>query len=87
VRIATSGKDAGDDIYTILVVGFYENLFEAQSTRALLPRLMPLKDLTQNADYLRQWVGAENYEKALKEYDRGAGKGKRAPRKGRSQRK
>jgi hypothetical protein len=82
-----SGKDAGDDIFTILVVGFYEKLFEAKSTRALLPRFLTPQDMTANVDYFRQWVGTENYEKALKEYDRSAGKGKRAPRKGRSQRK
>jgi hypothetical protein len=65
-----SGRDAGDDIPTIMVVGFYEKLFEHESTRLLIPHLMPREHVTRNADYLRQWVGDENYEKALRQYDR-----------------
>ena len=65
------GKDAGDDLLTIFVVGFYEHLFDSPSTRRILPHLISRDDLTRNADYLRQWVGAENYERALQEYGRG----------------
>jgi hypothetical protein len=66
------GKDAGDDLLTVFVVGFYEHLFGSASTRHLLPHLVSRADLTRNADYLRQWIGAENYERALQEYERGA---------------
>ena len=47
------GKDAGDDIYTIWVVGFCEELFENDVTRPLIPRLMSKDDLKQNAEYLK----------------------------------
>lgn len=67
-----SGKDAGDDVLTILVVGFYEHLFDCPSTRRLLPRLISREDMTRNANYLRQWVGAENYERALQAYGQDA---------------
>jgi len=65
------GKDAGDDVLTIFVVGFYEHLFDSACTRRILPRLIPREDLKRNADYLRQWIGVENYDMALQEYDRG----------------
>lgn len=64
------GKDAGDDIYTILAVGFYEHLFDSPSTRRLLPHLISCDELKNNADYLRHWVGEENYNRALQEYER-----------------
>ena len=63
-----SGKDADDDLLTILSVGFYEKLFSSDRIRRLLPKLISKTDIAQNADYLRTWVGADNYEKALKEY-------------------
>lgn len=62
------GKDASDDLHTILVVGFYEHLFDSASTRRLLPRLIPREDMIGNAEYLRCWVGADDYERALAEY-------------------
>jgi hypothetical protein len=63
-----SSTDAEDDTYTILVVGFYEELFDSDSGRALLPHLIPHEDVVRNADYLRAWVGPDNYEKALTFY-------------------
>ena len=60
--------DAAEDSYTILVVGFYEKLFDSEVTRSLLPHFISQDDMTRNSDYFRQWVGAENYEKALKHY-------------------
>ncbi len=64
------GKTASDDLHTILVVGFYEHLFDAESTRALLPHFISREEMLQNAEYLRSWVGVEDYEKALREYNR-----------------
>lgn len=61
-----SGRTAGDDLLTILVVGFYEKLFQAEHLRALLPQLISKDTFTQNAEYLRTWVGDENYEKAAR---------------------
>jgi hypothetical protein len=63
------GKDAGDDLLTILTVGFYENLFDSDTTRALLPRFISRDQFMASADYFRQWVGAEDYEKAGKFYE------------------
>jgi hypothetical protein len=61
---------AAEDLYTILLVGFYERLFASDSTRALVPHLIPHEDILRNADYLKQWVGPENYERALALYNR-----------------
>ena len=62
-------QDAGDDLFTIYICGFFEDLFKSASTRRILPHLVTRDDLIHNADYLRQWVGVENYERALQEYD------------------
>lgn len=35
------GKDAGDDLVAILTVGFYEELFEPDITRTLVPHFIP----------------------------------------------
>lgn len=67
------GEEASDDLLTNLVVSFYEPLFEFASTRALLPKLIPPEDLAANAEYLRRWVGSENYEEARKRYPRKTG--------------
>jgi hypothetical protein len=64
------GESGKDDLYTIFIVGFWENLFDSESTRPLIPQLMPREEMLANADYLKQWVGAENYQQALDEYDR-----------------
>ena len=63
-----SGATAGDDALTILVVAFYEKLFSREHTRAILPRLIPKADFERNADYLKTWVGEENYSKASHYY-------------------
>jgi hypothetical protein len=60
--------DATDDLFTILVVAFYEKLFDSDTTRSLLPKLIRREDMVANADYLKSWVGEENYNKALKQY-------------------
>ncbi|MEA3211686.1 MAG: hypothetical protein QOE70_4743 [Chthoniobacter sp.] len=62
------GEQAADDLYTILVVGFYESLFKSASTRVLLPKVLPPEDIAANAEYLRTWVGKDNYNEALKQY-------------------
>jgi len=62
------GKDAGDDLPTILMVGFYEHLFDSEATRALVPRFISREDFIAGADYLRSWVGAANYEATRRYY-------------------
>ena len=62
------GENADNDIYTMLSVGFYEHLFDSEVTRPILPKLIPRAEFIATADYFKQWVGVEDYEKALKEY-------------------
>jgi len=62
------GDTADDDLLTMLMVGFYEKLFEAEHLRALLPKLLSQETLTQNAEYFRTWLGEENYAIALKHF-------------------
>jgi len=57
------GATAANDVYTIFVVGFYENLFAHEQTQKIVPYLVSKEDLEQSADYLISWVGKENYEK------------------------
>lgn len=67
-----SGETAADDVHTILVVGFYEKLFESEEGRALLPKFISNEDLTRNADYLKTWVGNSNYVKATNAFPHNA---------------
>jgi hypothetical protein len=61
---------AEDDVYTVFIVGFWEHLFEADSTRYLIPRLAAREEVIAAREYLISWVGAENYQIALDEYER-----------------
>ncbi len=63
------GKTASSDIYTIFIVGFYEDLFDSDTTRVLLPKLFPKDVFVKNEKYLKTWVGEEDYNEALKKYD------------------
>lgn len=58
------GTGAENDMLTIFAVGFLEELFDSDATQALLPVLMSKEELHENSDYLKRWVGAENYEMA-----------------------
>jgi hypothetical protein len=62
------GVDGGDDLFTILVVGFYEEIFRSQVGQGLLPRLIEREDFDNNAEYFRRHVGAENYDEARKHF-------------------
>jgi hypothetical protein len=62
------GESAGDDVLTIWVVGFLEELFDSDVTRPLIPSLLDKEDLVENAEYWKQWVGPEDYQSALEEY-------------------
>jgi len=63
------GKTASSDIYTIYIVGFFENLFDSDTSRVLLPKLFSKEDFVRNEKYLKTWIGEEDYNKALKQYD------------------
>ena len=62
-------KTAKDDLLTVVAVGLWEPLMKSDSARRLIPHLMPRSDVESGADYLKAWVGEENYRKALSEYD------------------
>jgi hypothetical protein len=63
------GTAAHDDIATMVTTSFYEGLFDHEHTRTLIPRLVSKKDFVEGAEYLQQWVGEENYQKALALFD------------------
>jgi hypothetical protein len=63
-------QSAKDDMWTIFIVGFWEHLFESDSTRVLIPHLMSREEVVENRAYLESWVGADNYQLAIREYDR-----------------
>jgi len=65
----TRGKTAADDIFTILVVGLYEELFAAEHTRTLLPKLISKKEFAQSSQYLKKWIGEDYYAKASKHFN------------------
>jgi hypothetical protein len=60
------GKNASDDLPTIWTVSFLEKLFDSERTRALVPRFASREQFVTGADYLRTWVGEENYKNAGK---------------------
>ena len=62
------GETADDDIYTVLVVAFYEALFFYDRTKALIPHLMSKSELQAGEGYWVTWVGREDYEKALERF-------------------
>ena len=66
----TPTDSAETDIYTIFVVVFLENLFSAETTRKLLPHLISKQRMVENAGYLRQWVGEDDYIAALKLFEK-----------------
>ncbi|MEZ0297150.1 MAG: hypothetical protein ACAI35_11905 [Candidatus Methylacidiphilales bacterium] len=58
-------EEAGTDVLTIYTVSFFEDLFEHETTRLFIPYLVEKEDLIQGADYLKTWVGEDNYKLAL----------------------
>ena len=65
------GETAEDDLYTVLVVAFYEALFTSESTRFLIPKLMSKQEILKNKEYFKIWVGEDNYNLALEKYKTG----------------
>jgi hypothetical protein len=68
VRVQARGKDATDDVFTIFTVGFIEKLFESRKLHPLMPKLLSKEDLITSRAYLIQWVGEENFDRALALY-------------------
>jgi hypothetical protein len=65
------GKDASDDLGTILMVGLYESLGGSDSGRKVLSSIWPEDYVLTSREYLTQWLGSCDYERLLTEY-RGA---------------
>src|SRR4051794_4470756 len=62
------GQDAGDDIFTMLVVGFFEKLLESEALRRFVPVFFTREDLEHDPTYWKTWVGEDNYAKALEQF-------------------
>ena len=62
------GKDASDDLPTILTVGLHESLGASDSGRMALSKIWPEDYVRESEGYLRQWLGTGDYEKLLAEY-------------------
>jgi hypothetical protein len=63
------GKNASDDIYTIMIEAMYEGLFRHQHTKSLIPLLMSKNDLQASMPYFASWIGQHNYDKTLKQFE------------------
>ena len=63
-----SGKSAEDDPASIYFVGIFEELFESEVTRPLIPKLYTKELLLEDPAYWERWVGAENYRLALEQF-------------------
>lgn len=61
-------ESADDDTFTILVIGLYEKLFEEEKLRPLIPHVLSQQDVIDAEEYYIQWVGLENYRKALEQF-------------------
>jgi hypothetical protein len=62
------GKDASDDLATILMVGLYESLGSSAGGRKILSRIWEEEYVLNSEEYLKQWLGDEDYQKLLTEY-------------------
>jgi hypothetical protein len=62
------GKDARDDVFTILVVGFFEKLFVSDALQRFVPVFLTRDELEGDPAYWKRWVGEENYAKALAQF-------------------
>lgn len=62
------GEGASDDLATILMVGLYESLGSSESGRRVLSRIWPREYVLDGQEYLRQWLGVQDYDKLLSEY-------------------
>jgi hypothetical protein len=62
------GQQAGADLLTILVVGFFEKLFESDAIRRFVPVFLTRDDLERDPAYWKTWVGEENYAKAMEQF-------------------
>ncbi len=57
-----------DDIYTVLVVGFYEGLIESEKTRELATKIIPKENMVKNKEYFINWLGEEMYNNTIEQY-------------------
>ncbi|MDL5053956.1 hypothetical protein QQ056_10405 [Oscillatoria laete-virens NRMC-F 0139] len=62
--------DDGSEAYTVYVVSLYETICEDQKPHLLIPLITEKEDFMANKDYLTAWVGVENYEAILKNWNK-----------------
>lgn len=63
------GKDASDDLGTILMVGLYETLGASDSGRLVLSKIWSKEYVRDGEEYLTQWLGKSDYDKLCGEYN------------------
>jgi hypothetical protein len=61
------GQSAQDDLLTIEMVGFIEELFKYDTQFPLIRRLVTKEALLRNRDYWVKWIGEDRYRLALRE--------------------
>jgi hypothetical protein len=62
------GETASDDIWTMYVVALLENLLLHEHTKSLIPHLTSKTDLEADKQYLVTWVGRENCDEVLEQF-------------------
>lgn len=58
------------DAYTVYIISLYETICESQKTHPLIPFITEKEDFLNNEEYLTAWIGAENYDQILKDWNR-----------------
>ena len=61
-------EDPSEDIFTILVIGFFEKLLESDALRRFVPVFFTRDDLELDPAYWKTWVGEDNYARALEQF-------------------
>jgi hypothetical protein len=64
------GRTAADDVFTILVVAFWEAVMQHDETRDWITYLVPKEELLHGRDYFIQWLGQREFDLAVAAYDR-----------------
>lgn len=57
---------ANDDIYTIYITSFFEELCENEITHPIVIELITKDEFIRNEEYLTEWIGMKNFSKILK---------------------
>jgi hypothetical protein len=64
------GENSGTDVYTILVVGFYEKIIRSDLLYRLMVKLNSREQFVSAKEYLLKWVDESHYSRALELYSK-----------------